>query len=238
MSQPSAPLSSADRDIIEYGRISGWALAAVLFGLLSAAAIIGPILWFIPILAGVISIVAMQRITASDRQLSGWHLALLGLLLAVFFGAAGPVRTLSRQYMLEARATHFTEKFMELLVQNEPLAAFQFTLPAAKRTVVQGGQTEPKDKSADAKKPYDEFLKLEPVKQLLAAGAESKIEPLSTTYIGGDDLRDEVLVRLRIRSPQIGESKSTVVQMYAERTLAYGSHTEQWQILPRTFRIE
>src|SRR5262249_49748232 len=100
-------LSPAERDIVEYGRISGWAVAAILLGLLSAAALAGPILWLIPVLAGVVSIVAMRQIRTSDRQLSGWHLALLGLLLAIFFGLAGPVRTISRQYYMEARAKRF-----------------------------------------------------------------------------------------------------------------------------------
>ncbi len=231
-------MSSADRDIVDYGRISGWALAAILLGLLSAAAIVGPILWFIPVMAAIVSIVAMRRIQASEHLLSGWYLALLGLLLAVFFGAAGPARTLSRQYLLQVRASHFAAKYLELLVQNQPLAAYQFTLSAGSRLVIEPGQTEPKDKSPDTKKKYDEFLTLAAVKTLLAAGPSAKIEPLSATFVIGDESRDDVGVKFRVVPPAGADSKPTDVLMYVERTLAYGSHTEQWQILARTMQEE
>ncbi|HTQ38507.1 MAG TPA: hypothetical protein VMJ32_05740 [Pirellulales bacterium] len=238
MRQPGISLSPAEREIVEYGRISGWAVAAILLGVLSAAAIVGPLLWFIPVSAGAVSIVAMRKINASESRLSGWHLALLGLLLAIFFGVAGPARTLSRQYLVEVRAAHFAEKFLDLLQHKQPLAAYQLALPAGVRAVVEVGQTELKDKSPEAKKAYDEFLKLPAVNMLLEAGAEAKIEPLSATFAGGDDSRDDVIVKYRIRSSAGNDGKSADVLMDVNRSLAYGSHTEQWQILWRTIREE
>jgi hypothetical protein len=237
MSQPSVSMSPAEREIVEYGRISGWAIAAVLLGGLSATAIMGPILWLIPVMAIVISLIAMRRIQSSERQLSGWHLALLGLMLSVFFGMAGPARTLSRQYLLEARASHFAVKFMELLQKNQPLEAYQFALPVGVRAVIAPGQTELQDKSAGAQKSYAEFLKLAAVKMLLEAGAEAKIEPVSATYLAGDESRDDLTVKFRIRSPATG-GKSTEVVMTVQRSLAYSSHTEQWQVIWQTLQLQ
>src|SRR5215470_18782103 len=95
--------TQVDRDVVEYGRISGWAVAALLLGFLSGAALVGPLLWAIPVLGIVVAWIGMRNIKASAGQLSGWHLALLGLLLSVFFGIAGPARTVTRRYVLEQR---------------------------------------------------------------------------------------------------------------------------------------
>src|ERR1700690_198777 len=72
MTQPSGSSAQLDRDTIEYGPISGWAFVAVFLGLLSGAGVAGPILWFIPLVAIVISLIAMRKIAASAGQLSGW----------------------------------------------------------------------------------------------------------------------------------------------------------------------
>ena len=73
-----------------YRTISGWAIAGLLLGILSAAAVVGPILWLIPVFAIVVSAIGLRQIKNSQGQMSGWSLAVLGLLLALFFGAAGP----------------------------------------------------------------------------------------------------------------------------------------------------
>src|SRR4051812_42983597 len=92
-----------DRDLVEYRSLSPWAVAAVLLGVLSATAVIGPLLWFIPVTAVMVSLTALWKISASQGQRLGRGAALLGLMLAIFFGLAGPARTLSRQYWLETR---------------------------------------------------------------------------------------------------------------------------------------
>jgi hypothetical protein len=232
MSQPTASSAQVDRDIVEYGRFSGWALVALLLGLLSAAAIAGPILWFIPLLGIVISLVAMKKIKASDCQLSGWHVALLGLLLSLFFGMAGPARTVSRRYYLETRAAHFAVKFMELLQQNQPAAAFQLTLPAGARKPIAADGADADEKNPSAKKAYDDFLALAPVKSLLRMGPQAKLELLSSTISASGDAQDEVVVRYRIHNPEVNGAKSTTVLMDVQRTLAYSSQTEQWRIVP------
>lgn len=239
MSQPSVSSARVERDIVEYGRFSGWALAALLLGVLSATAIVAPLLWSIPVLALVISLIAMKKIKTSEGRLTGWRVALLGLLLAVFFGMAGPVHTASRRYLIETRAAHFAAKFMQLLQQHQPLEAFQLTRPAAARTPLTPGQTDPYAKDPAAKKAYGEFLDLALVKMLLDAGQQAKIDLLSATYYAGDDSRDLATVKYQIQTPEkSGGVKSTALFMYVERTLAYGSHTEQWRIIPPALREE
>jgi hypothetical protein len=197
-------------------------------------------LWLLPVLAFVISLIALHKIKTSDRQLTGQYVALLGLLLAVFFGVAGPAHTISRRYYLETRAARFGEKFMQLLQQNQPLVAFQLTRPAATRKPLAADEADPFPKDEKAKKAYQEFLQLSPVKSLRQAGSQTKFELLSSTFFAGNESRDDVALQFRILAPAGGDAKTTATTtlMYVERMLAYGSHTEQWQIIPPALRTE
>jgi hypothetical protein len=236
MSQPIASSNYGQRETIEYEPYSGWTFVALALGILSAVALAGPILWFVPVFAATVAIIALRKIGVSDRRLSGWHIALLGLLLAIFFGIAGPARFISRRYYLETRAARFADKFMELLQQNKPLAAFQLTLPAGVRKPLTADQTEPDTKDAKVQKAYTEFLKLATLKSLLEDGQQTKVELSSAILATSDDARDDVIVYYRIRFPSDSAVKTTNVFMDVARGLAYGSHTEQWQIIPPAFR--
>jgi hypothetical protein len=232
MSPPTASADHVDRELVEYGPISGWALAALLLGILSGAAIAGPILWFVPVVALVVSLIALKKIRASDRQLSGWHVALLGLLLAIFFGIAGPARTISRIYLLQTRAARFADKFVELLQQHQQLLAFQITLPSGSRKPLAADETDPYAGSPETKKAYDSFLQLPAVQELLAAGSQAKAELLSATLVGSDEFRDDLILKYRLTDPQNPAAKFKIIGMSVRRTLANGSQTEQWQITP------
>jgi hypothetical protein len=236
MSTTTGSSAFGDREILEYGPYSGWAFAALALGVLSAAALGGPTLWFIPVLALLVALVAMYKIKTSQRQLSGWHLAVLGLLLAVFFGIAGPTRTISRRYYLDARAARFAARFIELLQQNQTLAAFQLTQAVGLRKPLAAGQTAPSLKDTSATAEYAEFLKLATVKSLLDAGAQAKVEFLSAVLVGGSDSRDDVRVFYHIQLPSEGASKSITVFMDVQRTLSYNNHVEQWHIVAPVLR--
>jgi hypothetical protein len=236
MSQPTASSNYGQSDTIEYEPYSGWAFVAFVLGVLSAVALAGPILWLVPVFAVVVALIALRKIKASDRRFSGRYIALLGLLLAIFFGIAGPARLVSRRYFLEARAARFAGKFMELLQQNQPLAAFQLTMPAGLRKPLAADQKDLDTKDATTRKAYIEFLKSAPLKSFLEDGQQAKIELASATFAASNDVRDDVFVCYRIHFPSDGAAKATTVFMDVARSLAYGSHTEQWQIIPPALR--
>jgi hypothetical protein len=226
--------SDASREI-GYRTISGWAIAGLVLGMLSAAAVVGPILWLIPVFGIAISCIGLAKIKNSEGQLSGWGVAVLGLLLALFFGAAGPARSITRRIWLESRAQRFALAFVDQLEQNKPIAAHQLTRPAAARKPFVAEEPEPYAKDPDAKKDYDAFSKLEPVKFLLAEQKHADVKLLSADYALGDDRSDIVAVTFRFAAPS-SETKPFDSLMYLERTLAYGTQTEQWRIIPPALR--
>jgi hypothetical protein len=215
-----------------YRTISGWSVAALLLGILSGAAVVGPILWLIPVFGIAVSWIALAKIKRSEGQLSGWGVAVLGLLLAIFFGAAGPARAITRHVWLESRAEKFAQAFIDLLKHDKAFAAHQLTRNASTRKPFAVEEPDPYAKDADTKKDYDAFLKLDAVK-LLLGGAEAKL--LAANYAMGDDRSDIVAVTYRL-SAKSSEIKPMEVLMYLERTLAYGTQTEQWRIITPAFR--
>ncbi len=127
---PQAEISpQVERDLESYRAPSMWGPVALLLGIISAVAVIGPLLWILPVTAAIFAVVALWRIRASGGQLLGRGMAVLGLVLAIFFGMAGPARTLSREYWLETRADRFAHGFIEVLENGKKYEAHQLTKP-------------------------------------------------------------------------------------------------------------
>jgi hypothetical protein len=218
-----------------YRTISGWAIAALVLGIFSGAAVLGPILWLIPVFGLAVSWISLRKIKNSEGQLSGGGVAVLGLLLALFFGAAGPARTITRRVWLESRAERFAQAFIDLLERDKPFAAHQLTRPAASRKPFTVDEPDPYAKDPDAKKDYDAFLKLDAVKFLLAEKKQAEAKLLSSDNVLGDERSDIVAVAYQLSAPS-SETKPFAVFLYLERTLAYGTQTEQWRIISPAFR--
>ncbi len=223
--------AAEERTRVEYHAVSGWAIAAVIIGFLSAAALIGPLLWFIPVLGVCLSVFAMWRISTSGGELIGWNIALLGLILSILFGAAGPARTVSRHWWLQTRAEKFADGFMDLLQQNQPYIAQQFTLHPSQRKLAAADLPGLIAKNAKTQEAFDKYLKREPVKTLLEFGKKAKVERLSSQVLAEDE-RDDFGVRYRITVPEDGGgTRSLEVSLIVERSLSYTGKAEQWQIL-------
>jgi hypothetical protein len=232
---PQAELSpQVDRDLESYRAPSAWGPVALLLGIISAVAVIGPLLWILPATAAIVSIVALWRIRASDGQLVGRGMAVLGLALAIFFGMAGPARTLSREYWLDTRADRFAHGFVELLENGMKYEAHQLTKPAVGRKPLAEGE-EPYAKDADSKKNYETFLKLDAVKALMDEGTKAKVELTAAKLVGSDDREDIFVVSYKISPREAGGAPLTG-QIYLARTLAYGTSNEEWQVIPPAMR--
>src|SRR5262245_11838169 len=164
MSQAVHLSARVEPEVVEYRSLSGWAMAALVLGLLSPAAIVAPILWLIPAMGFVAALIAMWSIAAAQGQKSGWYLAVLGLLLAIFFGVAGPARAITRNIWLQTRAERIAHVFVDLLRQAKPLEAHELTKLASQRKPLAPNTLEQIQKNPDMKREYDRFLNCELVK--------------------------------------------------------------------------
>ena len=223
--------SEAGDPIVEgYSTISGWAVAAVIVGVLSATALVSPLLWLVPAVGIGIALAAMWRINRSRGDLIGWNMALLGLLLSLMFIVAGPVRTVSRQIWLRARAEQFADGFMNLLQQQQSYLAHQFTLGPDSRHLAVPDLPELYEKDEKMLDGYKAFLKREPAKTLLTEGKRAKFERGSSEVLE-DDGNDAVGVRYHITAPDAGGSKNFDASLILERSLSHAGGAEQWQVV-------
>ncbi len=231
MTAPLADSNSlpADGEVARYRAVSAWAIAALLLGLLSPLAFVGPVLWSLPLLCIAVALVAMWKISASAGELVGWSLALLGLLLALLFGLAAPAHTLTRQYWLESRAEAFADEYIELLRQGRPFAAYQLMLYPTLRKPLNTELPADYDKDPRAKQKYERFLQAEPALTLLAQRDRANFQRLSCQLLSSDDESDRVALRYRISPPQTGAAP-VVIQLTVLRFLDGKTGREQWRI--------
>ncbi len=211
-----------------YRAVSGLAVLALVLGILSAAAVVGPILWFIPLLAVIMALVAMRRIHVS-QDLAGWNVAFLGLLLALLFGIAAPARTVSRQYWLSSRAEEFSDQFLKYLQQNNPHVAHQLKERAGVRKPLTDTLSDAYKQDPVSQKNLDQFISEEPAKTLLQQGTKAKIDRMATEFLGIDSRQNEIF-SIRYRIMLDGSQKELETVTIVKRSVDQTTGRETWQI--------
>lgn len=219
--------ATPETGVIEYRAVSGLAVLALFLGIISAAAMVGPILWSIPLIGVFVAMIAMRRIRSSD-DLAGWNIAFLGLLLALLFGIAAPARTISRQYWLTTRADEFCDRFFELLQQHKPYVAHQLRERPGVRKPLTEALPAAYEQDPESKKNFDKFVAEEPAKTLLDLGEKANVERAATEFIGRDDRSDHYAVTYRITFDDHRSPMDVVTAV--KRSLDTTTGRESWQI--------
>ncbi|MGD0382651.1 MAG: hypothetical protein ABSA77_03950 [Thermoguttaceae bacterium] len=122
-----------DVELAAYRSISGWAVAGLVIGLLSPLALVDPLLWAMPIAAGIVCVRAFSQIRQNAPAMIGRKAALAGLWLAVFSFSAAYGDWLYYRWRIRDEARQTALFWFELLAQNRPELAFQLTLHPQQR---------------------------------------------------------------------------------------------------------
>ncbi|MGA2796509.1 MAG: hypothetical protein ABSE63_02910 [Thermoguttaceae bacterium] len=117
-----------DEQVAEYRSISGWAVAGLVMGLLSPLALADPLLWAVPIIAGMVCIRAFGQIKQKAPAMIGRKAALAGLWLAVFSLTAAYSDWFYFRWRIREEARQAALFWFELLAKDRPELAFQLTL--------------------------------------------------------------------------------------------------------------
>jgi hypothetical protein len=220
----------ADGEVSRYHSVSPWAICAFVLGLLSPLALVGPLLWLLPISCAVVALIAMRKISSSGGELVGWNIALMGLLLAMLFGITAPVHTLTRHYWLETRAEAFANQFTDLLQEGRAFAAYQLTLDPRLRKPLEVDLSAEYAKDTNAQKKFDDFSQREPAKILLAQRSQATVEQLQSKWLSSDEDSDRVAVRYRIAHQENGSTVPLEIQLTLSRFLDGKTGGELWRI--------
>lgn len=117
----------------EYQPLSRLALAGLLAALLSPIALAHPLLWIVPLTAGLLSALALRSIRRSEGELRGSGLAQTALFAALLFGCWAVAWNLSHYYVVGRQARRYAEAWLELVKEGRLYEAHQLTMSASSR---------------------------------------------------------------------------------------------------------
>jgi hypothetical protein len=117
-----------DAEIAEYRALSVSAVVGLIFGLLAPTALIGPLLWGVPLLGVLISAVALRRIARDAPLLVGRKAALAGLMLSILFAAAAPANWFLYRRLVRGEARQFAGQWFDFLAHGRPDEAYQLKI--------------------------------------------------------------------------------------------------------------
>jgi len=199
MSQPhaDAPRLSAtqDADLVGYHALSAMAVAGLVLGLLSALALLAPMLCILPGLGVVVSGWALWRIHRNAAALAGRRLAQCGLLLSILFGVAPAVDGLVYRRLLRKEARQFAAMCFEYLMQEQPQApqkAYQLTLPPPFRQPLDEHLWDFYRHSTRWREGLEKYVKMPLVRTLLALGPKAEVRYYGSPRQGPGDEGESV----------------------------------------------
>lgn len=115
-----------------YRAVSLAAVLALGFGVASAGALLGMMLWFLPVAAVACGLVALRRIARNDT-LTGERLAVLGIWLGLAFGSFSAARYFTQRWLLFRDARAFAEQCLAMLNEKHLHEVHQLHLTPGER---------------------------------------------------------------------------------------------------------
>lgn len=117
-----------DGTVDEYRSLSGWAVAALILGLLAPLALANIWLSLIPLAGIVVAVIALVRMAVLAPALTGRKSALAGLFLSVLFASAAAADHLVYWQAMDREARRFASAWFAFLADDQPHKAHQLTL--------------------------------------------------------------------------------------------------------------
>ncbi|MCR4414696.1 MAG: hypothetical protein NUV77_19955 [Thermoguttaceae bacterium] len=223
---------SPDVDETSYRAVSASAVAALLLGLASPAALFGPPLWFIPVAALALSLIALRAIAAEPSTVIGRKAALIGLALSLVIGIACPVDWLVYRWQIRREAERFGLQWFEFLRNNEPHKAFQLTSAPNDRAPLDDSLWQTYYEGSDSRRFLEEFINRKMTRALLALGEDAKVRYYDTEEQESSKTEDSVTQTFAVSYTPPGESTPTTffVSLRMLRTQPKDSDRAFWQI--------
>lgn len=213
----------------KYSQLAPLAVIALVLGMASLLALIGPLFFLVPAAAIGVALIALGKIRQSDGALSGAGLARVGLALATICLVASLVRGEVRNRMLQEQAGATAERWLQLMTAGDAADA------RALLTGDAAGGLVPRSNPGEEPRPTDELERIaierlgqDPLVRDFAGVDEPKIavEALSEPMFDGG--RTIVGATLFLADPDSGDHRH--VQVELARSSYYESQGEPWRV--------
>lgn len=187
-----------------YRPVSGLAVAALIAGLLSAAALVSPFFWVVPLLAIGLACLGLADVSHAGAEKAGRLAALAGLALAVGFGAQAVSSTLTKRLITTARARAAAIVWIDALRDSRLADARGMCLP-------------------------DAVLRLDEIaEQVAACGAASR--PVATVVGRGEENPDTWRVKTTVE-PCVAGPLELIIELVASIVARQEGLVERWTVV-------
>ena len=185
----------------QYHPLSLTSVVSLVVGLLSCLALAHPILYVVPVIAIVLSLVAIHRIRSADGEVTGHNFAVIGLALACLFGSWALAYELTSRKLLSEQARWVVDQWITYVQNGELQQAHQLMLRPQDRA--------PRDVSLanhylgniKFRQAFQRVFAAEPAKAIAAAGMKSEIRFHKTIEILKDTANSAVNQEYTFKDP-------------------------------------
>jgi hypothetical protein len=210
-----------------YRALSILAMVSLGLGLLSAVAIASPILGIVPLVAIVVSGVALRRIALDSERLSGRWMAMVSLVLASLFMGWGLSRDFSRRERFFTHARKFADDFLEVLNRRAGYAAHQLKVQRKYRMDPNINLDAAYQQDENASREYEAFVGESPVKEILEASPNARFEFVGFLRHTPSGFVDTVFLQYSYQTPTEGRRPFWIK---VRRTYSNLSDRADWNI--------
>lgn len=217
-----------------YREISGWAVAGVCGGVLSALALANEVFWLIPPAAVAINLVALRQIREQAQSIVGRRAALAGLALALIFGLSAPLQGPIHYRGLRAQAIDTARQWFVALRENKPHLAHQLALPQWVRMPADESLTG-RYAEETSRRALQNYVDQPAVDLLLKLGKRARIRYFSNRSVSSEDETETVVDLYAVTIDQRGRRTSFFVELTLTRRLDLLRKIWSWQVSTAKF---
>jgi hypothetical protein len=233
MSHSRLPVDETVPDLVEgdgrYRSPNLWSVVTVALGGLSLLALIQPVFWLVPLIAIVMGLVSLRSLAAHPEQI-GRRAVLIGLALAMFFGAWASTRYFSRQRWLTREARERADLWVELIRTKQLKEAHQWHLRFADRRPPDVSMDDFYSQSARAHTDYWTFFGVEPLQTLAGLPGEPRVEFQRLESYEPSQRFDTVTFRYRILYEKLGREQVLPIRVVMRRQIDYNTGDYEWYV--------
>ncbi len=226
-------VDASQPQVQRYRTLSGWAVGALIFGLLSALALLH--LGFLVLaLMGVLSgAIALGQIARNAPEVIGRPLAVTGLLLSVFLASAAVAQDATLDFCLRREARQFGSMWLDLLQQQKPHLALVLTRPPSVRPRMDESVWAEILSDENAYKALQGFVDDRGIHTLLALGEGAQIRYFDTER----QTKDRIWQLFAVSYDDAGTKKSFFVRLVLKRLANESTHRANWVVDSREFGV-
>jgi hypothetical protein len=217
-----------EAELTSYRPISFWAVATLLVGLAAPLALIGPVLWCVPLAAAPLSWLAFRQLRRGDVKYIGHTVAVLGLCLAALFFGWSVTQRLSREVQISSEAEQFSSQWLDLVLAGKVQEAHQLQLTAGRRVELGTDLPSYYEAQSEAKKDLDTFRTNQPLASLAGQGNKIKVAFAEVVQHTTDGATDYFTLRYDVTST--GPSVPSSLWLSSRRERRADTGGSDWQL--------